>query len=887
VNRSSFGSWGIGMEPGRFAAALAAVGVAAGRQGSAALDAVEQAWASRAMKWELPEPPYDAYDAERLADVWFAARRATREAAGAHPADPGALAADLRPMEIDWPADRDPTWVLAQLSRNDIGPLSVHISGTPSGAAVHWTWPLEIGLLDDVGSEELLRLLGSEEELWPSRFARPRTVTAGGSCDLLLLTAALRDAAGAVLGSGIRASCLVSLRPPTDDWAVTAPLMQALQSHVGAAGFGFAPVPAARRADWLGELLISFAHDHPLDVALRAAAQRVGAAPPLLLADQLLLSESRLTSVARRLGSRMEATRAQASGPLRGDERSRVEALTFDSELHGASELMRLESESREAGDTPAEARFIQARFLAASGEPLTTGLEPDVDQVIEVRVGPTEASWTAAVGKDFPAPEGDGPHLLTVVLTAPGALPEPAVEQIVLPTRGASTSCRFHVRPGPGTLHARIVVLHGNRVLQTATLTATVPAAEGAELVLAAEPETTVRLRLDELDLRRPFDAALVVDEELTTVTGGKACVLLPDRFEAAVDGVRDLLEEAVLEPQGFDSLDDESSLTLLRALAAHGSALYDAFMLNEGAQAVVDAQRLQVVPVRQGADFPLEFVYDRTAPLPDARLCPASKEGLREGRCQPGKCAAPDDARIICPLAFWGLTKSIERHLKTKGKSEAHELEVLADASSRTARLSAPQTALYATSVRVRPDDVDRLGEALNGALSGSASQAASWANWRDQIKAEHPSILVILPHTLPHPQFRTPAMEICDDEPLAGVNVREDLVCPSREHRPLVILLGCDTAAADSPIFDFPPKFRTGGAAIVLGTVTEVLGRHAAPVAGQIVTEIAKRAEAGEAYITDVVRDVRRGLLAEGQPLGMALVAYGDGEWLLGGG
>jgi hypothetical protein len=150
---------------------------------------------------------------------------------------------------------------------------------------------------------------------------------------------------------------------------------------------------------------------------------------------------------------------------------------------------------------------------------------------------------------------------------------------------------------------------------------------------------------------------------------------------------------------------------------------------------------------------------------------------------------------------------------------------------------------------------------------------------------VAAEHPPLLVLLPHNETHPMIRVPALEIGGDEPLASTNVRADVICPDRAHRPVVLLLGCNTAATEIALYDFPPKFHREGAAIVIGTVTKVLGRHAAPVAGMIVTELAARANAQNAYITDVIRDVRRRLLAEGRPLGLALVAYGDGDWTVG--
>jgi hypothetical protein len=721
----------------------------------------------------------------------------------------------------------------------------------------------------------------------------PRAVTAAGSsCDLLLIGEPLRTGAARVLRSGVRASCLLVLRPAGDEWTVVGPLARALQAHTGAAGVGFAPVAAADIGAWLGALVTGLANDLPLDVALRLAAIVTDAPPPLLRADAVLLEETRLSRMAERLEAAEQQRAAMERGPVRGEARGEApRGLRFDGELRGASDLARRELQLREAAATePEPPRFLQSRVLTAGGEPLDTALAPDTDYRIAVRVGPPERGWTADTGTAFPRLDGAGPHRLTVVLTIPGILAEPAVDAIVLPARGPSTTCSFHVHVPPGCerLWGRIIVLHGNRVLQTATLDVRIGA---AGQTLDAEPEAAVRLRLDDLDSRRAFDAALLVNHDeagtpgLTTVAGDRAAVVLPVDFSRAVSGVRDILEDAVLEPSGFAGLDDDASVSLLRALANHGSELHRVFMASAGAQSVVDGDRLQLVALRQGADFPLEFVYERAAPSPHASLCPASGDRLTVGSCGVG-CAAPDDSEVVCPLAFWGLSKSIER-IPYKQQIGDHDLEVRAEPTRDHSRLSAPGAVLYAASSRVADDDVKALGRALEREMEGSARQVTSWEQWCKRVETEHTAMLVLLPHTLIHPEFRLPAMEISDDAPLAHTNVGKAHVCPTGAHRPLVILLGCNTAASPVPIHDFPSKFQSGGAAIVLGTVTEVLGRHAAPVAATIVAELARRARAGEAYITDVVRDVRRALLAEGSPFGMTLVAYGDGEWTLGGG
>jgi hypothetical protein len=899
MNRAALAAWAAGLEPTRYAAALAALGVVgAASDGQAATArgaeaAIERAWSAPLMRWRLPPPPYDDHDAGALAATWLMHRAAWRETRPRlRHGDPELFALPLPRLAVELPAEDDPAWIVGRLSLDAVGPLSVHVADTPRTGRLAWRWPLEIGLLDDAQSVELERRLIARGDL-STRFARPRIVAGGGgSCDLLLVTEPLRAAAGPLLGSGVRASCVLVLRPPTARWSVTGPLLAALRAHVGAAGIGFAPVPPARVGDWVDALLVALAHDNPLDVAVRMASMQTGAADPLLIADKKLLDETRLSRVAERLHARagwgVAGARAvmREAGPAAGAE------LTFDRETHGASELVRMGRALREDVDEPDPARYIQAQLMTAAHEPLAAPLTPGADHVLAVRVGPPEVGWTSAAGESFPRLEGAESYRLTVVLSAPGVLPEPLTDEIVLPAHGASTACEFAVRPPAGCtrLQARIVVLHGNRVLQTATVDAPVGGAANGELRLSAEPETVVRLRLDDLDSRRPFDAALVVNHDesgtpgVTAISGQRARLLMAHEFQGAVDRVHEILEDAVLLADGFDSLEDDASVRLLVKLANHGNALHETFMDSEGAQSVVDAERLQLVAVRDGADFPLEFVYDRAAPEPGAGLCPGAAAGLRAGHCGPD-CPPPTDTSVVCPLGFWGLTKSIER-APFRGAIENYEIEVRAEPSHEVSHLSAPRSALYAASEVVADGDVEGLRDALAGATGGHANRATSWAEWKQSVAADHPAVLVIVPHTLPHPDLEIDAMEISADA-LARTNIHVEHVCPNREHRPIVVLLGCNTAASQIPIHAFPPKFQREGAAIVLGTVTKVLGRHAAPVAGRIVTELVARAGEGEAYMTEVVRDVRRALLAEGLPFGLTLVAYGDGEWLLGGG
>jgi hypothetical protein len=80
-------------------------------------------------------------------------------------------------------------------------------------------------------------------------------------------------------------------------------------------------------------------------------------------------------------------------------------------------------------------------------------------------------------------------------------------------------------------------------------------------------------------------------------------------------------------------------------------------------------------------------------------------------------------------------------------------------------------------------------------------------------------------------------------------------------------------------------FPGLFRRAGAEIVFATLTEVLGRHAAPMAAALAEEIAGAWRRGPVPAGEVLLRVRRQGLAGGMPAVLAIVAYGDADWLLG--
>jgi hypothetical protein len=64
-------------------------------------------------------------------------------------------------------------------------------------------------------------------------------------------------------------------------------------------------------------------------------------------------------------------------------------------------------------------------------------------------------------------------------------------------------------------------------------------------------------------------------------------------------------------------------------------------------------------------------------------------------------------------------------------------------------------------------------------------------------------------------------------------------------------------------------------------VISTTNTILGRHAVPVAVELLSFLKSEA-AGEAGLGDVLRRLRRQALKDGYPMVLSIVAYGDADW-----
>jgi hypothetical protein len=554
-------------------------------------------------------------------------------------------------------------------------------------------------------------------------------------------------------------------------------------------------------------------------------------------------------------------------------------------------------AESAPPAAAPAEApvaRSVLAEMLVetASGEWTRTGgkVTATANCALDTFIGAPRAGVAAAdVGLDESAlprrPEG---HELTLAFTPLWQGAPAQAKRVHLPLAGDSTHAVFYMKAPAdlATMRARLVVLHGYRVLQTLVVDCT-PDATGA-YALRLHEQVRVAQDFGERTQAPAFAGALIVNHSPAGVPGitgigpNGVKFIEPEGVDALTTTIAAQLkrlnrgEDA--GPAGIASLDSADARDLLRTLAAAG-AWFTKMLKSEPELAVlVGTQPIQVVDARRGAYLPVEFFYNGKAPLPQATLCEHGLAALEDaGRHD--ACPNNKDPNVFCPAAFWGFSRCIERQ---PFGGVGHTVFRQPEPGSNTLRPLAK--ALFAASDRVRAEDIEG-AEGILPALTASAggvARASSWEEWQQKIGSDAPSLLVLLPHSLPSPEFPMfPALEISGTH-RASVNLEPELVATDPARPPVVLLLGCSTALTEIAFMDFAREFRQNGAVLVIGTIATIRGRQTGAFIKALLAELKAAAADGTRTFDQVYLRVKQRLLARGDPFVLSLLAYGDAGW-----
>lgn len=205
------------------------------------------------------------------------------------------------------------------------------------------------------------------------------------------------------------------------------------------------------------------------------------------------------------------------------------------------------------------------------------------------------------------------------------------------------------------------------------------------------------------------------------------------------------------------------------------------------------------------------------------------------------------------------------------------------------RPERRSLPpiESAVFASSDKVPEDERTATWTTIHERI-GNATLAHDWDEWYEAVK-QHPRLLIALPH---HDEENLEDFLEIGDETLGRdlVRLRRGQIRPEyvnpdgRDPGPILLLLGCRTGAeSELGYVQLVREFQKLKTAIVLGTLAQILGRHAAPLARELVTQLLEVNDPDADFGT-LMRRVRRRMLARGYLLALCLVALGDAEWRL---
>jgi len=341
--------------------------------------------------------------------------------------------------------------------------------------------------------------------------------------------------------------------------------------------------------------------------------------------------------------------------------------------------------------------------------------------------------------------------------------------------------------------------------------------------------------------------------------------------------------LADAPGKEQRLDAGDEEVRV-LLRDMARFGAGLFN--QLDQ--QGFADpGERIQFLSLDPDLILPLEFVYDRGYPVDAARLCEGWQAALTADATVCPACgdapltaAARRHAATVCPLGFWSLRKVIERL----------NPDAATGASAPTAdrrSLPAIDSAVFASSDKVPADERTATWDTIRGRIA-NATLACHWDEWYEAVQ-QHPRLLIALPH---HDEDGLEDFLEIGDASLGSdlVRLRRGQIRPEyvnpdgREPGPILLLLGCRTGAeSELGYVQVVREFQKLKTAIVLGTLAQILGRHAAPLARELVAQLVAVSDP-QADFGTLMRGVRRRMLARGYLLALCLVALGDAEWRL---
>ncbi|MCK8498032.1 hypothetical protein [Myxococcus fulvus] len=634
--------------------------------------------------------------------------------------------------------------------------------------------------------------------------------------------------------------------------------------------------------------------------------------------ESLELSAPELASALQRFLSEPVGERRPSLSAVFGQLRHAMRSAEKSLDVALSQNLTSPPAERQKPARKP-QPRYLQANIISTEGgdavhEPgaLLAGRTYEA----EVHIGPVR-SGSRFVWKPFPEkdlPSSPAGHELTIVFAdisgGRESLP-PQLARIYLGPDGASTHCSFkfvtpsseRVGASGGRFSARIAVLYRNRVLQTALISAPVVSSVDARAQVGRGVEQDMELPPvlpdESLGERTPFDAALVLNHGATGAAG--AMLVENDNvrwididqsdLDELIHQLRARLDTLTQTDDRPTGLDDGRLVKLLIALANQGGLLWSMVIDQPGiGPGLRQGRRLQVLEARSGTFLPMEFFYEFPPPHPEAQLCPNARQALETGECDHAchrnEVLAED---YVCPAGFWGLTRVLERQrvLDSVHARADVGLKLMPRREERTIPLLLK--GLVGASHRVDNHDagsMDKVRHVLMTLWPDCTQEVKGWKEWATAVQQHAPSLLLLLVHTGREESTDVATIEIAD-EALAVSRLHERHVRQKDSAGGvLVLLLGCSPVLPTVKFQSVVGRFLWAGrgSAVVVSSIANMLGRHAGPTTAELLTGLGELVRHGTVDVGEAFVRLRRKLLADGDPLMLGLVVYGDVDWYL---
>ncbi|HUW28848.1 MAG TPA: hypothetical protein VMV97_09570 [Sulfuriferula sp.] len=481
--------------------------------------------------------------------------------------------------------------------------------------------------------------------------------------------------------------------------------------------------------------------------------------------------------------------------------------------------------------------------------------------------------------------------HFVPLVRAGNGDVLPSQHKPLTLPETADSEACifRFSVPPMVETYRARFIISYRNRVLQTLILSAPVGNAVGKFLL---DVENIVDPSFEKLSGHPQFDAAILVNDSpagvpgVIAMQGDSAVFSEPAGLDQMTKDLRDFILKKSAYPGATKSYESKAMRELIYALSRKGKNLWDE-LPQTAHELLKDAtRRIQIVDVRSGAYFPAEFVYRGRSPEVGAKLCPNGAKALQcpvgenpAGEMSHEKCEHKDDPDFICPIRMWGFGMVIERQPAMGSPQPGF---ILRDVTARATEVNADVFDRVVVSVSAKVTAADRNAAkqlvAALGKVSKKVHFAKNWKALKKLVADNSPTLLVLLPHSGVDKEDETiPALEL-GGEMLSRDRLEQEFVRGPESDHPVLLLLGCDTDMAEIPFLNFIKRFKDCGAAMVMGTITQIDALRTVDFVERFVGAVATANERTPTF-GELLPETRRHMLAAGDGYALSLLAYGD--------